>query len=323
MILSNEAAKLETSCNIYTKYALDCYKYFNKEVFEDFNTISLFSGYIEQLCKAHNQYPKISYTKVDKPTFQRNNKVLLCFSGGLDSVYQAFKLREQNYEVILFHINNLNYYTNGKEYEVVNDFANKYNFELITAKITPIRKLGYKKYWNENSFKNCLIYTMAIDLMLTHGIGNLSSGDDLRLSVSDHLIGTNTGDCKELTTAFIKDFGVTFIPVDQNINKAERLKYLYENDAKDFYNSCVVPGRLTRTLNIKYSEKFNIKFDKWNCVTCRKCCMHILLNHYYNDVFYPQELIDRCWDKVSVGADNIFFDKSIPLEVRIKNLIEY
>lgn len=323
MLLSNEAAKIETLCNIYTKDALDCYKYFNKEVFEDFETISLFSGYIKQLCIAHNQFPTILYRDVNKPTFVKNNKVLLCFSGGLDSVYQALKLREQNYEVILFHIINLNYYTNGKEKEVVQEFAKEYNFELITAKISPIHKSEYKKHWNENSFKNCLIYSMAIDHMLSYGIGNLSSGDDLRLSIKDHLVGTNTGDCYELTKALINDFGVSFIPVDGNINKAERLKYVYEKGANNLYNSCVGPGRLITMLNTKYSKFYNINTDKWNCLTCRKCCMHILLNYYYNGFKYPEELIERCWDKVSIGADNVFFDKSIPLDIKIKNLIKY
>lgn len=324
IILENEAAKLYVENDVYSKYALDVYKYLNKAQFEDFSTIDLFEPVLKLILECHKQHPEISFKAAKKPSFVKDdNRVLLCCSGGLDSVYQALRLRELGYDVILMHLNGANFYENGQAHKVFESFAEKFSFDAYEPKISPKHKGEYKKAWQENSFKDFLIYSIAIDYMIKHNIRYLSSGDDLRLEMKDQVTGVNTGDARQLTEAFINAFGIEFLPVDRNIDKAQRLAYLDRFGARDYYLSCVGPGRLIRSQHERYEKKFGVKTDKWCCFSCRKCCFHLLADHYFNGKPLPQELINRCWDKMAVGADAAFFGKHLDLQTRIKNLRDY
>lgn len=324
MILENEAAKLYVETNTYTKEALDVYKYLNCEKFENFETIGLFKNTLDLIFKCHNQTPIIFYKSRQKSTFCKpNNRALCACSGGLDSCFQALYLRDKGYDVTLMHLINSNYYTNGQEYKVFKEFAKKFNFKTYEPKMSPKFKTEYSKQWSENSWKNFLIYSICIDYMIANNIFFLSSGDDFGLDVSKQVTGVNTGDSKQITEAFMKSFGVNFIPVDRKIDKAQRLKYIRKQGAGDYYISCVGPGRLIQSQHERYSKKFNFETDKWNCYSCRKCCMHILQDKYLNNIEIPEELEDRCWEKVAIGADEPFFGKDIPLEKRIQNLKDY
>lgn len=324
MILENEAAKLYVETNTYAKEALDVYKYLNQKEFNIPETISPFSNTLQLIYKCHNQPFVLISHYAPKPTFcKSNNRVLCACSGGLDSCFQALYLRDKGYDVTLMHLQGANYYTNGQESKVVFEFAKRFNFKLYMPKISPKFKTEYSKQWSENSWKNFLIYSICIDYMIANNIFFLSSGDDLGLDVSKQVTGVNTGDSKQITEAFMEAMGVNFIPVDRNIDKAKRLKYVRECGAGDYYISCVGPGRLIETQHERYSKKFNFETDKRNCYSCRKCCMHLLQDKYLNNINIPKELEDRCWEKVAIGADEPFFGKNIPLEKRIQNLKDY
>lgn len=322
-IISN-AGKLSSDFNIsrFSKYALDIYSSINHEIFDtDIKAPFYWKDCVEIIVNKYGQNSKVSrfnesidYIDLD------DNRVVIAFSGGLDSCYQALKLREEGYDVILLHICNLNKYTNGQEKKVVLNFAKRFNFslELVNFKATP-----KDKYWPENSFKTALCYAVCMDYCIENGIKNISSGDDLRLSIDDTVIDLNLGDCYQITEAVFKDLPFNFIPIEVQ-DKISRLTFLDKYDARDYYYSCVAAGRLNQYLHNKYEEKYNIKLDKYSCgCGCRKDAMHCLQLHYFNGVDYPQEFIDRCWKIMAKGADEPFFGKDIELEKRIQNLVDY
>ena len=168
---------------------------------------------------------------------------------------------------------------------------------------------------------------MMLDYCIENNIGYISSGDDLRLDIKDAIVGTNIADAyqvnKPLFENFKKYFNLEFIPVDRNIDKGQRIKYLQDKNALDMFYSCVNPGRFNQSNHNRINKKYNIQMEKWNCGVCRKCAFHSLLRYYYLNENYPQEFIDFCWEKICVGADYEFFKPTLPMEQRIKNLIEY
>lgn len=332
MKYKNLAGTIDIPCYInYSKIALDIYGYLNPQNFYETIVIEKFmEDSLREIYKIHKQeYTPIIKSYVYNPIFTIEDKVLLAFSAGLDSMYQAFQLRDKGFNVILFHCKNMNYYSNGKEYEACINFVNKYNFPLVECSIKANNKKDnpYRKYWKENSFKNILLYTMMLDYCLENNIGYISSGDDLRLDIKDAIVGTNIADAyqvnKPLFDNFKKYFNLEFIPVDKNIDKARRIKYLQEKGAIDMFYSCVNPGRFNQSNHNRINKKYNIQMEKWNCGVCRKCAFHSLLRYYYLNENYPQEFIDFCWGKICIGADYEFFKPTLPLEQRIKNLIEY
>lgn len=315
---------------VYGKEALKIYDVINVSDNWDFSTFDTFKEFISVITLIRNyglQIDKVKDYKESKnyinsisiPKYN-NKKACVAFSGGLDSVYQSLYLKEQGYEVHLLHIANMNAYTNGQELKVTKEFAEKFNFPL---EIVEFHKSG-KKIWQENPFKDFLIYSICIDWCIKNECSNISSGDDLRLSIKDSVFETNISDSKELTISFFKEFpNIVFIPVDASITKDKRLKYLEKFNARDYYDSCVGPGRLTQYLHNLNEQKYNVKIDKWNCVTCRKCCSHIWYDHVFNNKEYPKDFLERCWDKMSIGADANFFKGKKTFEERKQALMNY
>lgn len=312
-------------------YALKVYDIMNTSTNWDFSTcetpkefisvIRLLSNYGLSIKKVNSFIEPTLYKSITMNIKDnQNKKVCLAFSGGLDSVYQALYLREQNYDVYLFHIENMNAYTNGQELKVAREFAKKFNFPLTTIRF---HKTG-NKVWQENPFKDFLIYSACIDWCDYNDCNLISSGDDMRLSMKDSVFETNVSDSKEATSEFFKNFiNIKFIPVDATVTKDKRLKYLEKFNARDYYNSCVGPGRLTKYYHNKYEIKYNVKLDAWNCASCRKCCSHIWYDYAFNNKKYPVDLLERCWDKMSVGADATFFKGKKTFEEKKKALLNY
>ena len=331
---TNQAGTVEMPVDVnlfFTKPALDLYQHFNPERFDENRVLpNVFFNAVNVICNAHEQ----PYVNEFEPfpdtmrTVHENNKTLSACSGGLDSVYQAISLRQKGYDVTLFHVKNMNFYANGKEALVVEELAKKLGFPLVEAnfKANVKKDNPYRKFWSENSFKDMLFYSMMLDYAYEEGIYNLSSGDDFGLDISKAVVGTNLSDAKQVTEAFIKDVSkyqeFEFIPTPQ-IHKGERLKTLETNGLLDDFYSCVNPGRFNKLNHDRVQAKFDVNLYKYNCGMCRKCAFHNLLRHYYMNEPFNQAFIDHCWERITVGADRVFFDTRLPLEERIKNLYEY
>ena len=328
MKYTNEAGTIEGLFINYSKDALDIYKYLNPEVFpSDLTVLNIFEHCLKEIYRIHNQDVELYIQDFIPMIIPENNRVLLAFSGGLDSMYQAFYLKDKGYGVTLFHVKNMNYYTNGKEYQVVEEFSTKYNFDFVVYSFKQNTKENpYKKHWRENSFKNILLYTMMLDYCCHCGIHYISSGDDLRLNPKDCVIGTNVADVHTVNLSFFEDvkkkFNIDVIWTNPE-HKGIRLQKLQELGALDNFYSCVNPGRFNQSNHNRIQNKFNVKIEKWNCGVCRKCAFHSLLRYYYLHENYPQDFIDFCWSKICIGADYEFFKPTLPMDVRISNLYNY
>ena len=321
---------LDATINI-SRYAFEIYKQLNPKIFpQKIMVPKIFEACLQQIFEAHQQFVQMNtFELVPIKHMEPNNKVLLACSGGLDSIYQAFILREQGYDVTLFHVKNMNYYSNGKEFEVVKDFSNTFKFPLRFGQIKQNTKTTnvFKKYWKENSFKNILLYCMMIDYCVEHNIYNISCGDDLSLDIKDAVVGTNVADAKQVTMSFINTLNIlsniNFLFVDVTQHKGIRLKKIFDNNAQDLFYSCVNSGRFNQSNHKRVSQKFNVDLEKYNCGMCRKCAFHSLLRHYFLNESFPQQFINYCWEKIQIGADYEFFKPTLSLEQRIHNLYNY
>lgn len=315
----------------YAEEALQLYTIFNPEKFNNKVYVSpLYYPTVGNIYRAHKQTCELHELQRHYPHLTINNKkVLIAFSGGLDSMYQVLTLKEQGYEIYLYHVANINYYTNGKERKICEQFAQKFNLPLIVSEFKQNTKKDNvnRKYWKENSFKNTLIYSLMLDYCLQNNICYLSSGDDLRLSLDDAVVGTNIADARQITIPFAINvsnfFGLKWLWVDNNIDKAQRLHKLQINGCMDDFYSCVNPGRFNQSNHNRIEQKFNVKLEQWNCGVCRKCAFHSLLRHYYLGEEYNKEFIDFCWEKICIGADFEFFNPKLTLQQRKYNLIHY
>ena len=322
-----------------TKMVFDIYENFNKEIFDkDVSCPIELKEMVDLVYNAHkqeyNSIVDIGFKKHNTVSNINKSKICLGFSGGLDSVYHAFVLRDAGYDVVLFHVVGINTYENGQGTKYSKIFADKFGFEYVEGfiKKTMDKSNVYKQYWPENPIKNQLILSMMIDWCMENGCTLLSLGDDFDLSICDAAVGINLTDSQEITKSFMSGItklypGFEFVPIKKGNDKSKRLKLLKDKGAIDIYYSCVLPGRFNKSRHKSNIIKYGIELPENNCgCSCRKCAMHNLIMYYSDMVVYPDDFIDACWNVMwnnAHSADYVFFSPDIPLDKRIDNLFAY
>jgi tRNA(Ile)-lysidine synthase TilS/MesJ len=335
-------------CSLYTNFVMtdvtksvfEIYENFNKEHFDNVPSVpSTLNGFVDMVYNAHNQTYNLSedVNLTKRNLYVKDNTVVLGFSGGLDSVFQAIYLVHLGYKVVLFHVKGINTYENGqgtKYSKIIADKLSDVGVRYVECEIkkTNDKENPYKQYWPENPIKNQLILSLMLDYCYANNYNKISLGDDFDLSIVDAMVGVNLTDSRELTQEFLKGIGyiikgIDFIPIQKGYDKLQRIKELTNWGLADDYYSCVLPGRFNATRHESNEKKYDIKLLKNNCgCSCRKCAMHNLLLHYGGVTKFPDQFIEDCWKvmwKNAHSADYKFFAPDIPLESRIKNLFTY
>jgi 7-cyano-7-deazaguanine synthase in queuosine biosynthesis len=311
------------------------YDNFNKQKFDKKIIIPVvLKKFVSLVYKFHRQEFSICKTYlVPKIKLKENDKhVVLGFSGGLDSCYQAFRLREKGYVVHLFHVKNINTYENAQATHSVELFSKKFSFPLIEVNFIKNNKKDnpYRQYWPENTSKNQVMLSMMIDYCIDNGYNRISLGDDLGLSVKNAVIGTNGTDAKEITKSFLdgikKIVNIVFIPIEKGNDKGVRLKKLKEYACLDMYYSCVSPGRFNAKLHDNNCKKYKVNLPKHNCGSCRKCAMHFLILKETGMAKPNKKFENHCWKilySTKYATDSFLFSPDLSKKQRIKNLFEY
>lgn len=331
--------RLEIPFNdVYTDYFASLYDTFNLDAYPNALDVPKgFETFVNHVYSYGNfKLKEIAYS--DMPQHDLTNALdrhaILGFSGGLDSVAQAIYLKEAGYVVHLFELRNANTYENGLGHKAAVECARLLNMDFIEARIvkTTNKHNEYKQTRPENPIKNQLILAMMVDVCIENNWKYISLGDDFDLGMKDAVFGINFTDARELTQAFLSGMyrycdGLKFLKIDSTLHdKFDRLMTLKRHGLLDSYYSCVLAGRFNQQSHSRIERKFNVKLFKNNCGACRKCCMHNLLLHYKNEILFPGEYVDFCWEKMyrnSYSADYEFFKPELSIEERIQNLFEY
>lgn len=348
--IKGEASVIDAPYGTYyiTPQFLRIYENFNQKVFNSvIMTLPEFTPFINAVYDIHKQKrPEYIFDSDwmiggDMQLLKNNKDVLLGFSGGLDSCYFAIALKEQGYNVHLLHIRNLNGYEGNLSYKTSVEFAKKMNMELIVCKFK--RRGGkdnkYAQFWEDNTSKNQLIYTIMIDICLQRGWQTIALGDDRSMSSDrpDMTLGINSTDCREVQDAYEESItkiipNVRFLLIDRKVNSTETNKYdrlykLSQYGVLDSYYSCVGAGRFNQYNHTMNESKFGIKLPQYNCgCSCTKCAIHNLLLHYKGFITYPSSFVDKCWERLwntKHGTIKALFAPNIPLQDRIDNLFKY
>lgn len=342
-----EKVCIPSKSSFFTEKMLHIYDIFNPK---DFNhkvqVYEPFIDLVQLVYKTFNQeLPQIDSIPIkDEEKFsfcEDNNNVVLAFSGGLDSCYQALCLKEQGYNVHLFHVSGINYYEGNSAREVGRSFAKKMGMNFVEAKWKRDNNKSnpHRQYWGDNAIKNQLILGMMADYCIDMGWNKISLGDDNSISIRDNdmMLGINVTDCREVQELFekclcrlVNNLEIIAIerPVGSNVaNKMDRLQKLINYNLIDDYYSCVGAARFNKYNRDTCVKKHNVSLPAYNCgYFCTKCSIHNLLLHYVGNRPYPSDFIDKCWERLwksKYGNFDIMFGKDIPLEDRIKNLQTY
>lgn len=240
--------------------------YIKSDIFEVYQEeIFKFFGIIE---------PSQTFTlpAFDNPTLEPNNKVMVAFSGGKDSLAVTIKLIQEGKDVYPFFLRGINksYTTEEAKFH---HLTGKLGLES-KAIVRQVKQNGNSDFY-ENPFKNGVIITQMVEAGQVEGISEFVLGNQLE---------DNLANCEVL---YELSDSIEFFEIMQKMLPFVKIRTLLKNDADSFetvYNfnpqllneigSCIMP--VFRRPNIKKANeaKFGISGD--GCGSCYKCSMEFL-----------------------------------------------
>lgn len=252
------------------------------ELFKEYGNVE----YSPALCKKH-------FIPLDT-AFSDEKTIIICVSGGKDSLATILHYLKQDYKIYLYHLKGINF-TYKDEYKVVEELAERLKLPLIEEDV----KLTGKQEWIEHPMKNMIIASMALQWGIRNKVttqiafGNFNTSS-LKLDPFD----VCAGDCKEMWSAYekiihrvLRDFSIQSPltnfqdTIDAILQKPEYLEHT---------QSCIGPYRYREYLKTNNEKKYNIKLLPHRCGSCWKCCLEYCV-FCDNDIFeYNEEYYKHC-----------------------------
>lgn len=225
-----------------------------------------------------------------KPDERRvdGNKVVVCFSGGKDSVATALRCRETGYGVELYHVHGINH-SYPDEIDRARDIADYLRMPLHVETV----RLSGKPVYFENPLKNQTICAMALDWSERNGHGRRIAFGDFR---NDHreraIFGTNWTDTVEMWDAYTQyawhdyDGFEALILFDNYFQTMDVVAQ--DRTLLGMVQGCIAPSRYReywRGKNVaKYGEGVILPH---RCGSCWKCCREYV--HLADDGVLPMD----------------------------------
>ncbi len=246
----------------------------------------------------------------NKMKLSNSNSIIVGYSSGFDSTYQALRFLKEGKNVILFHCNNLNK-SYPDEKVKAQEFANKFGMEIVTVDF----EHGDNSYCIDNPIKNQLILALMIDYGVQNGINNFAMGNNIFEKISECRVQYGISDSIENFEYFrnaIKHYIKNINFYDIEIKKNECYKFVAENyfDAFEYVNSCISPHRFKKHLNKVNTEKYGIvPLSDNRCMSCYKCAIEYITLSKFGFLPMNQEYRKHCFDIIRKKSDTIFTTK--------------
>lgn len=260
---------------------------------------AVFPRCFEELYKLFDEYGKTNYNvdfdvrrynKLQFPEYPKKN-IIVCFSGGKDSVATALHYQKCGYNVFLYHVKGINK-TYIDEYKTVEQLAEYLDLPLEMEEV----QLQGDHCWTEHPMKNMIIANKAIQFGIEQNIGiKIAFGNYYTSHLYNDSFEVCAGDDIEIWRAYeriireiIPGFKM-YIPL-RNIQTS----YNAINEQPELLKmiqSCIGPYRYREYLHNNNEQKYGIKLLLHRCGSCWKCAAEYIwyTDHKkleYNEGFY-------------------------------------
>ena len=211
--------------------------------------------------------------------------MIVCISGGKDSVALTKKLIDDGYNVHLYHMRGINK-VYPDEYKAVVDVAHYFN---IPYHIDTVALSGTQRF-TEHPMKNMIIANGALHYGIREDIGTeIAFGNFKDSFLDENQFDVCAGDCTDMWWAY-DDIIQTIIPqFRMNIplyNNYESLEIIERNpELLPLTISCISPYRFREHWKKRTEKKYGIELLPNRCGCCWKCAVEYM---YYTD----HELLD-------------------------------
>ena len=235
----------------------------------------------------------VRWDKLVLPQYPKKN-IIVCFSGGKDSVATALHYQKLGYNVYLYHVKGINK-TYKDEYKAVQRLADYLGLPLTIEEV----QLKGDHEWTEHPMKNMIIADMAIQYGIRENIGiKIAFGNYYTSHIYDDPFEVCAGDDIEMWRAYeriiksvIPGFKM-YIPL-RNIQTSynainERPELL------ELIQSCIGPYRYREYLHDNNEKKYGIKLLSHRCGSCWKCAAEYIWYTDHKKLEYNEDFYKHC-----------------------------
>lgn len=285
---------------------------------ENIGTVKIWKGYkkyislLEQKEKIPTKIQYIDFESNQVAHTQKNNNVLVAFSGGKDSLYCVLRLAEKKYNVFLYHVRGINRsYPN--EYLYAKQLANLLKLPIYIDKI----KSTTCGKFNENPTKNQYIFSRMLDYGHKNNIYKYVFGNRYTMDISDAHFYYNYSDAYQMFDVFFECTkqlcGTKIEWINMVSDIVSVYKYLIQNKYKKYIpyiNSCILTWRYRNYVKRNNEKKFKFILMNERCGSCKKCCYESIILYTLDYTTFPSDFITHCINILNKTAHILYRNKS-------------
>ena len=204
-----------------------------------------------------------------------SNNMIVCVSGGKDSVALAKYYIDKGYNVYLYHMHGINK-VYPDEVEAVKRIAKYLNIPIDHVYIENVVLSGTQKFV-EHPMKNYIIANGAIHYAIREHLGiNIAFGNFNESYLEDNDFDVCAGDCMDMWYAYekiIRRYLPQFtmnIPFRTNQDTIDIIKQ--DRNLLELCVSCMSPYRFREYWHKRTEKKYGISLMPSRCGCCWKCC---------------------------------------------------
>ena len=280
---------------------------FDKSFKELFNIFDIY-GDINYLDKV--AFDKKSYVGIGTVP---NNNLILCFSGGKDSIASALKYKEMGYNIYLYYMKHVNQ-SLGDEWKCAIECADELKLPLYFDEISLI---GHH-CWMEHPMKNMLIANGALSYGIRNHIGtHIAFGNYKTSELWENAFDRCAGDCVDMWEAY-EDIVSRIIPnfkIDINLeNMGETLDIVC--DKPNILNrsvSCLCRHSLRQYRHDWVLNKFGVDLPQHRCGSCYKCAVEYIYMADHRLIEFNEDYYKYCVGQLSkvMTAEEVPFGSAV------------
>lgn len=238
-------------------------------------------------------YKKVDYKKLNLHDYDKRN-IILCFSGGKDSIAALLHYKKLGYNVYLYHLRHINF-AQTDEYENAIKIAEYMNVPIF---IDDIKLSGHNDY-TEHPMKNIIIANGALSYGVREGITTkIAFGNYYSSSLAYDRFDFCGGDCMEVWRIYEQIIHTIIPKFKVHVclkNLGTTLKSVCNDPTLlDMSVSCLGRANLREYRRNWVKNKFDIDLPKHRCGSCYKCCIEYIYMADHNLQKYDADYYRYC-----------------------------
>lgn len=261
----------------------------------------VFDSSFTGLCNAFHDYVNLpipilkskNYEPMSLPAYDEKN-VIVCFSGGKDSIAVTLKLKEMGYNVFLYHACHINP-SFSDEVDCARESARILEVPIY---VDDIRLSGHHDYM-EHPMKNMIIANGALHYGIRECIGTrIVFGNYTSSTLDSNVFDRCAGDCMDMWD-FYNVIIQRIIPefhVEAYLEHVgDTLELITPNrELLDVSLSCLCRHSLRPYRHDWVKSKFGVDLPKHRCGSCYKCCVEYIYMADHDLIEFSEDYYKYC-----------------------------